>query len=83
MVNLWDYKDCNEVTVKATEGYTFTGKIAGVEAAEEYEDVYDNPEDMMTILLSTGELIGLFQSEVISIEEIKPEVIERDHRRVG
>ncbi|MDR0919820.1 MAG: hypothetical protein LBM93_11360 [Oscillospiraceae bacterium] len=68
MINIWDYEYTNnKIRLITKNGKTVEGYVANVSDFSEYEDVYENPEDMIDIENENG-IFGFKQSEILKIE---------------
>jgi hypothetical protein len=69
MVNIWEYEYTDSKIVLTTcEGKVFEGYVVNVSDSGEYEDVYENPEDMLDLESEEG-IFGFKQSEIEKIEK--------------
>lgn len=65
MVNVWDYANTlPRISLKATDGNVYTGRVIYVWDAEETDDT----EDSITIEFDSGEIMSFYPDEIESIE---------------
>lgn len=67
MINLWDYVNSRKVKIIDIDGNIFEGSVVCVTDSEENE----TDEDDIAIQIDEYTIVGFYQSEIRSIENVK------------